>query len=79
METVVIGGKTYAAIEFVKGARFDKAAKWAKGQGGIFDPQSKAWFIPATSNFLNAPGVYGWQFVAIAEVKARRAAAQAAK
>lgn len=45
------------------GREFAKAVNWAKGQRGKYDPQTKTWLIPSSSNFLNAPGLYGWRIV----------------
>lgn len=55
-------GKTRVAI-VASGNGFSKAIKAAKSVRGTFDPATKTWLIPSDSNYLNAPGAYGWRIV----------------
>jgi len=44
---------------------FPKGPKFARKFGGRYNPSSKTWDIPVTSSsdWLNAPGLYGLQVV----------------
>lgn len=55
-------GRTRVAIN-ASGREFSKAINWAKKVGGTYDAGTKTWLIPSGSNFLNAPGMYGWRIV----------------
>lgn len=76
MEQVVIAGTACVPVEIVAGKDFNPAVKAARNAGGAFDSKSKCWFIPASCDALSAPNAYGWRYVAVAEVKRRRAAAR---
>lgn len=60
--TTTPAGRTRVAIS-ASGREFAKAINWAKKVGGTYDAATKTWLIPSSSNFLNAPGLYGWRIV----------------
>jgi hypothetical protein len=53
-------------IKLREGRAFGTGLRYARQQGGQFDPESKLWVIPLTpqvERMLNAPAAYGWRVV----------------
>lgn len=42
---------------------FGRGIRYAKQCGGMYEPASKTWLIPASRNELNGPANYGWKIV----------------